>query len=88
MVHDFSLWPKNFFGVSLGTSVKLFCLSSQVGTLISVEEDEGVVKLESGDLKMLMLSHLCRMPYEDGQNPNARRAASSMSGPENDDDDD
>ena len=56
--------------------------------MISVEEDEGVVKLESGDLKMLMLAHLCRMPYEDGQNPHARRAASSMSGPEGDDDDD
>jgi len=60
----------------------------QVGVLISVEEDEGVVKLDSGELKMLMLSHLCRMPYEDGQNPNARRAASVMSGAEADDDDD
>jgi len=59
----------------------------QVGVLISVEEDEGVVKLESGDLKMLMLNHLCRMPYEEGHNPN-RRAASSMSGPEADDDED
>ena len=72
------------------TNIPLFPprLLLKVGVLISVEEDEGVVKLESGDLKMLMLSHLCRMPYEDGQNPHARRAASSMSGPEVDDDDD
>ena len=34
------------------------------GQLLSIDDEEGVVKLDRGNISMIMLSHLCKMPTD------------------------
>ena len=34
------------------------------GTLLSIDGNDGVVKLDRGKIQMLQLSYLCRMPHD------------------------
>ena len=35
-----------------------------IGSLLSIDSNDGVVKLDRGTISMLQLSHLCRMPTD------------------------
>ena len=34
------------------------------GTLLSIDRNEGVVKLDRGNINMFLLSHVCKMPND------------------------